>query len=546
MERESELERIKELLKISPKGLSIEEVSKKLILNRATAAKYLNSLVMSGQADMRSLGPAKLFYLTHRLTLPNLLSLATDLILILDNDLFIQEANDQFLSCFHVSKEDLKGKKIEHSPLAGYITGDHLDAIEKALEGQEQSFDVHFDNLEEDRFFKMKFIPFVFEGGEKAVVIILEDITEMKRYQQDLEEQVRQRTAELVKTNDALRESEYRFRQVTENAEEWIWEVNAEGMYRYSSLAVERILGYTPEELVSQKHFYDLFDPDVREDLQKTALAIIEKKEPFYHFVNQNIHKNGSVVILEKSGSPILDDKGNLIGYRGTDMNITERKRAEDAIKKANKQIILLNSVTRHDVLNQLNTLTGYLGIMKKMHHDEKMAELIRIEQQVAETIRRQITFTRDYQNIGVQPPQWNKINDTITKVLTTTDMSGVAVIVEKNTLEIYTDLLIEKVFFNLFDNSMRHGEHVTKIHISFRKDDTGVSIIYEDDGIGVPDQDKERIFDRGFGKNTGYGLFLVREILSITGLTIKESGIYEKGIRFETFVPQGLYRFSS
>jgi predicted ArsR family transcriptional regulator len=88
MERESELERIKELLKISPKGLSIEEVSKKLKLNRATAAKYLNSLVMSGQADMRTLGPAKLFYLTHRLTLPNLLSLATDMILILDNDLY--------------------------------------------------------------------------------------------------------------------------------------------------------------------------------------------------------------------------------------------------------------------------------------------------------------------------------------------------------------------------------------------------------------------------------------------------------------------------
>jgi PAS domain S-box-containing protein len=545
MERESELERIKELLKISPKGLSIEEVSKKLKLNRATAAKYLNSLVMSGQADMRTLGPAKLFYLTHRLTLPNLLSLATDMILILDNDLYIQEINDPFLACFPVSKAELKGKKIEHSPLARYFTTDHLDAIEKALEGQEQSFDVHFDTLEEDRFFKMKFIPFVFEGGGRAVVIILEDITEMKKYQQDLEEQVRQRTAELVKTNEALRESEYRFRQVTENAEEWIWEVDADGMYRYSSMAVERILGYSPEELVLQKHYYELFDPDVREDLKKSAFTIIGQKEPFRHFVNQNIHKNGSIVILEKSGSPILDEKGNLTGYRGADMNITERKRAEDAIKKANKQIILLNSVTRHDVLNQLNTLTGYLGIMKKMQNDEKIADLIQTEQQIAETIRRQITFTRDYQNIGVQPPQWNKINDTITKVLTTMDLGGIPVVVEKNTREIYTDLLIEKVFFNLIDNSLRHGEHVTKIDIRFRQEDTGLSIIYEDDGIGVADQEKERIFERGVGKNTGYGLFLVREILSITGLTIKESGIFEKGICFEIFVPQGLCRFS-
>jgi PAS domain S-box-containing protein len=546
MDGESELERIKDLLKINPKGLSIEEVSKKLIINRATAAKYLNSLVMSGQADMRALGPAKLFYFSHRLTLPNLLSLATDLILILDNDLFIQELNNPFLECFHVSKEELKGKKIEHSALARYITQEHLDAIKKALEGQEQSFDVHFDTLEEDRFFKMKFIPFVFEGGERAVVIILEDITEMKKYQQDLEEQVRQRTAELVKSNDALRESEYRFRQVTENAEEWIWEVDAEGKYRYSSNAVERILGYSPEELIYKKYFYDLFDPEVRDDLKKSAFAIIEKKEPFHHFLNQNIHKNSSIVILEKSGSPILDESGNLTGYRGADMNITERKRAEDAIKKANKQIILLNSVTRHDVLNQLNTLTGYLGIMKKMQNNEKMAELIRIEQQVAETIRRQITFTRDYQNIGVQPPQWNRINDTITKVLTTMDLGGTAVDIEPNTLEVYTDLLIEKVFFNLIDNSLRHGKMVTGIHIGFRQDESGLSIIYKDNGIGVPDEEKEQIFERGFGKNTGYGLFLVHEILNITGLSIKECGIFEKGIRFEIFVPQGLYRFFS
>jgi PAS domain S-box-containing protein len=544
MERESELERIKELLKNSPKGLSIEEVSNKLNLNRATAAKYLNSLVMSGQADMRALGPAKLFYLTHRLTLPNLLSLATDLIIILDTDLFIQEVNDSFLSSFHVTKAELKGKKIEHSSIARHITQEHMDAIGKALEGQEQSFDVHFDSLEEDRFFKMKFLPFVLEGGGRAVVVILEDITEMKKYQQDLEEQVRQRTDELVKTNNALRESEYRFRQVTENAEEWIWEVDAEGKYRYSSMAVERILGYSPEELVLKKHFYDLFDPDVREDLKASALDIIEKKEPFRHFVNQNIHKNGTVVILEKSGSPMLDEEGNLTGYRGTDMNITERKRAEDAIKKTNKQIILLNSVTRHDILNQLNTLTGYLGIMKKMQNDEKMAGLIQTEQQVAETIRRQITFTRDYQNIGVRPPQWNRIGDTITKVLTTMDMGSVAISVETNHLEIYSDLLIEKVFFNLIDNSLRHGENVTKIHIRFNHGGTGLSLLYEDNGIGVPDEEKERIFERGFGKNTGYGLFLVREILSITGLSIQENGTYEKGIRFEIIIPQGLFRF--
>jgi PAS domain S-box-containing protein len=321
--------------------------------------------------------------------------------------------------------------------------------------------------------------------------------------------------------------------------------VDAEGWYRYSSQAVERILGYSPEELVQQKHFYDLFDPGVREELKKSALAIIEQKEQFTHFVNSNLHKNGNIVILEKSGSPILDDEGNLTGYRGADMNITERKRGEDAIKKANKQIILLNSVTRHDILNQLNSLTGYLGIMKKMPNEKKISDLIETEQQIAEIIRRQITFTRDYQNIGLRPPQWNAVNTTISNVRTTVDLGTVSIDVDSSSLEIYTDLLIEKVFFNLIDNSLRHGEHITRIHIWFREEKNGLSIIYEDDGIGVPDEEKERIFERGVGKNTGYGLFLVREILSITGLSIKETGTYKKGSRFEIFIPEGLYRFS-
>jgi signal transduction histidine kinase len=123
--------------------------------------------------------------------------------------------------------------------------------------------------------------------------------------------------------------------------------------------------------------------------------------------------------------------------------------------------------------------------------------------------------------------------------------MSGSGIIVETNALEIYADLLIEKVFFNLIDNSLRHGERITRIHIRYEREDTGLILVYEDNGIGVPDRQKELIFERGFGKNTGYGLFLIREILSITGLTFKENGIFEKGTRFEIFVPNGLFRFS-
>ena len=113
--------------------------------------------------------------------------------------------------------------------------------------------------------------------------------------------------------------------------------------------------------------------------------------------------------------------------------------------------------------------------------------------------------------------------------------------------LEIYGDPMIEKVFINLIDNSLRHGEHVSHIRFSYsRPGDSTVLIVYEDNGAGVPTSLKERIFEKGFGKNTGFGLFLSREILAITGLTIKENGNQGQGARFEISVPDGRFRFRS
>jgi signal transduction histidine kinase len=82
-------------------------------------------------------------------------------------------------------------------------------------------------------------------------------------------------------------------------------------------------------------------------------------------------------------------------------------------------------------------------------------------------------------------------------------------------------------------------------IQISSQEIDTGLLIVCEDDGVGISAEDKKKLFTRGFGKNTGLGLFLSREILAITGITITENGIPGKGARFEIAVPKGAYRFT-
>jgi PAS domain S-box-containing protein len=151
--------------------------------------------------------------------------------------------------------------------------------------------------------------------GKTLVLGIARDITERKQ------------------AEETLRESEQRFRDVTENTLEWVWEVDVSGKYVYSSPVCEKILGYKPEELL-EKHFYDLFVPEEQEQLKEITFKAFANKQPFHEFINLNIHKDGKLVCMSTSGVPILDKKGNLLGYRGVDMDITERKQAEEKLKK--------------------------------------------------------------------------------------------------------------------------------------------------------------------------------------------------------------------
>jgi len=146
--------------------------------------------------------------------------------------------------------------------------------------------------------------------------------------------------SEHKKAEQALRESEERFKQVAENAGEWIWEVDADGVYRYCNSAVKNILGYSPDELVGKRHFYDLFAPDVREGLKEQALVAFGRKETLRNVVIPNVHKNGEIRLLETSGSPVQDSEGNFLGYRGAQTNITDRKKAEDALRSEREQLL--------------------------------------------------------------------------------------------------------------------------------------------------------------------------------------------------------------
>ena len=224
---------------------------------------------------------------------------------------------------------------------------------------------------------------------------------------------------------------------------------------------------------------------------------------------------------------------------------IQERKEADHALLSANRRLQLLNDITRHDIIN---SLTGLFLLISRAEtraagNPEPLAQ-VQKEKEIAELIHRQIIFTRDYQEIGLRMPEWQNVEDVITKAWVGHKIGSVRIDVRVPGLEIFADLLLEKVFYNLIDNAVKYGgPAMTTVRFSMHLDGDSMIIACEDDGLGIQEETRKNLFRRGYGEHTGYGLFMIREILGISGLTIAEKSRPGSGARFEILVPKGLYR---
>lgn len=241
-----------------------------------------------------------------------------------------------------------------------------------------------------------------------------------------------------------------------------------------------------------------------------------------------------STKIITISGSPAI-----LILIN----DIDEIKRAYHAITLANNQLNLLNSITRHDILNKVMIITGYSEILRADIRDEDILNILGNISQSGSDIKNLIEFTKEFQDLGVAQPKWQSVHQIVNKSVIKSILSGIVLNTPDLEMEIFADPMFEKVLYNLMENSKRHGESVSHIGLSYYLNEGECILVYADNGNGIVETDKEKIFQKGFGKNTGLGLFIIREILSITGLSIRECGIPGTGARFEIRIPVGKYR---
>jgi signal transduction histidine kinase len=225
--------------------------------------------------------------------------------------------------------------------------------------------------------------------------------------------------------------------------------------------------------------------------------------------------------------------------------DVTERKRAEAALALASRKLGLMSAITRHDIMNQLTVVYGSLELARDIVHDEKGSADIKRALVAAKTIQRQIAFTREYEDLGVKAPAWQRLSDIVRSAAVQVAETTISFDTPDDNLEIYADPLLIKVFYNLFDNTRLHGGAVTHIRVSHTPSGSDLVVAVADNGTGISPEDKKHLFERGFGKDTGLGLFLSREILSITGISISETGVPGTGARFEITVPEGAFRFT-
>ena len=339
----------------------------------------------------------------------------------------------------------------------------------------------------------------------------------------------------------ALRESEERFRTLLH----CVPAVAVQGYFPdhkvvYWNEANTKIYGYTPDEAIGSDIRDLIVPPEARELVTNEIAKMAETGIPLAAGEMYLTHKNGSMVPVFSSHA-VVQIEGKKPMLFCIDIDLSEQKKAEEALLDVNRKLKLLSSITNKDISNEVSLCEKKLDIAQKSENLFELKEYLNQFREHFGSIEHHIEFSRQYQDLGLDAPKWQEVKTNIS------GLSGSVSIKTENidSLYLYADPMLGKVFSNLIDNTRRYGGRATEIKVNVRKTDDDMILIWEDNGSGIPVKEKERIFERGYGKNFGIGLYLCREILSITGISIKETGDPKKGAKFEIHVPKDLYNIN-
>jgi PAS domain S-box-containing protein len=365
------------------------------------------------------------------------------------------------------------------------------------------------------------------DGKPKGMWGILRDITERK------------------KTENELRESEEKYRVLTENMPSIVYSTLPDETATTSFISdkAEELTGYSVQQFLKDPKLWDrLVHPADRERVWKKMEEYRKNKTRFCEEY-RIIARDGEVRWVRDKALPVKDEQGKFTKFVGLTEDITDVKNKESELARLNEKLRIVGGLTRHDVRNKLSAIVGntYLARRAPDRRKETLEYLQEIDQEV-EQIVRILDFAKTYEMLGSKRLTFINLEKAFNEAVSSfLSLGAVKVTNDCHGLSVRADSLLVQLFYNLIDNSLKHGEKLTKIKVHRADYGDQLNLIYEDDGVGIPRETKLRLFSEGFttGKGSGYGLYLIRRMMEIYGWAIQETGESGIGARFVITIPK-------
>jgi len=338
---------------------------------------------------------------------------------------------------------------------------------------------------------------------------------------------------------DALKQSDKRYREFADSLPEIVFETNEKGIPTYVNRKAMEIMGYSLDE-VSDVNFLEFIEAKDRQRAQANVQKIMNGEK--LAGTEYTLRRKDGTTFPAMIFAELTNIGSNAHGLRGIVVNISESKNAAEKLAVVNEKLQVVGGLTRHDVRNKLSAINGLTYLIKKRFADND--EALKLVSQIDSAVKSAsclLDFSATYEKIGsekIRPINAGQCFDEAAALFP--DLGKVKVINECDDLELKAGSLLRQLFYNLIDNTLKHGEKVTQIILRYQQDSDGTKLIYEDNGVGISTENKSRLFSEGFstGKSSGLGLFLIKKLVEAYGWSITEEGKPREGARFLILIP--------
>jgi len=336
----------------------------------------------------------------------------------------------------------------------------------------------------------------------------------------------------MKKAEEELEECHRRFQTLLTLIVDPVAIVDERGKILEITQRVEEITGYTREELVGKNFFKLSLASNKTKLVMSRNLAKRMRGAQISPYEVELLTKDGEKLAYEIDAAKI-DFKGkpaDIVVFRDISAN-----------KQLDEKLRVVGSLTRHDVRNKLTLVTGSTYLLRKRLAGDPRAlgHLDDIDAAVRQ-VEKIFEFARIYEKLGIEELVYIDMEEILKEAASLfSDLKGIEIVNDCKGVSVLADSLLRQVFYNLIDNSLKHGEKIKRIIVHCEDDGNQLKLIYEDDGVGISDDVRINLFKEGGGKGTGYGLFMIKRICEVYGWMIEETGKQGKGTQFIMTIPR-------